>query len=1055
LEINALENEAFNRNNRPYLAPIALASAQLLIDISTLRNYDLLGSLVLPRRGRKGAAAVTFRLQGVLCILFVFCGATAILSPAQTITTLTNFNGTDGSYPLATLVQGSDGNYYGTTSLGGINGPYSDGTVFKVTPDGSLTTLHNFNGNDGNDPQVGLVHATDGSFYGTTFQGGASNYGTIFKITASGAFASLYSFTGGTDGRYPGQLVQGSDGNFYGTALGGGNNNCESTGGCGLVFKITPQGNFTKIYQFQGNSNDGYDPDGLVQGRDGNFYGVTAGGGTGGTGCNTGCGTAFKITPGGALTKLHNFDGRDGNYPSGQLLQATDGNFYGTTSEGGAYTYGTVFKMTPSGALTSLYSFCHQYNCPDGANPLSGVMQATDGTLYGTTEGGGVYGCTTCGTIFKITTSGNLTTLFSFNTTGGSPDGLLQAINGNFYGLTSAGGTSYFGTFYQFHTTGRTLSVSTSGSGTVTSTDGIINCPGTCSHIYPDNTPVTLNATPPQGWTFLGWGGACSGTGSCQLDMTQDQSVNARFAPLYTLTVNITGNGSVTSTDGFINCPGVCSHVYVDNTSVTLNVLPALGWSFSSWGGYCYGNGPCTLVVSQNESADATFTQNSYTLGVSLSGDGSVTSTDGFINCPGTCSHTYLSLTQVTLNASAAQGWSFSGWTGACSGVGSCNLTMTKNLALTAVFVEPGHGIQFNPITPCRLVDTRQTGDPIQGGTSQSYILSQLGGCNIPASAAAYSLNVTVVPYTTLGYLTIWPTGEAQPTTSLLNSPDGRTKANAAIVPAGTNGAVRVYASNTTDVILDIDGYFAAPGSETYQFYPLTPCRIVDTRNNQDGGMLKAGVERDYSIAGNCAVPSNAVAYSFNVTVLPAAGGLDYLTVWPKGESRPTVSTLNDNTGTVVANAAIVPAGSENATAFYPHSNATNLLVDVDGYFGAPGTGGLSMYPAAPCRVLDTRQNNGQPFSGEKTVNVVGSACAPPSNAAAYIFNATVVPPSPMLYLTLWPDGEQQPVVSTLNAEDGYITSNMAIVPTNNGSIDAYAYALTQLILDISGYFAP
>jgi hypothetical protein len=214
-------------------------------------------------------------------------------------------------------------------------------------------------------------------------------------------------------------------------------------------------------------------------------------------------------------------------------------------------------------------------------------------------------------------------------------------------------------------------------------------------------------------------------------------------------------------------------------------------------------------------------------------------------------------------------------------------------------------------------------------------------------------------------------------------------------------------------------------------------------------------MERDFAIPPNCGVPSNATAYSFNVTVLPAAGGLDYLTVWPKGESQPVVSTLNDPTGTVVANAAIVPAGSENATAFYPNSNNTDLLLDVDGYFAAPGTGGLSMYPTAPCRVLDTRQNNGQGFSDELTVDVVGSVCAPPTSALAYIFNATVVPPGPMLYLSLWPDGQQQPTVSTLNAEDGFITSNMAIVPTTNGSIDAFAAALTQLILDISGYFAP
>ncbi len=367
--------------------------------------------------------------------------------------------------------------------------------------------------------------------------------------------------------------------------------------------------------------------------------------------------------------------------------------------------------------------------------------------------------------------------------------------------------------------------------------------------------------------------------------------------------------------------------------------------------------------------------------------------------------------------------------------------------------------LRFFPVTPCRLVDTRSNGGPIAGETSRIFNLPQLAQkasppCASLASAAAYSLNVTVVPIVPLGYLTIWPTGEDQPFVSTMNSPDGRIKANAAIVPAGYQGSVNVYVSNTADVILDIDGYFEPPATGTYQFYPLTPCRIVDTRDGKDQGTLQAGVERDYLIAGACGIPSNATAYSFNVTVLPAAGGLDYLTVWPKGDAQPVVSTLNDNTGTVVANAAIVPAGSDGSTAFYAHNNDTDLLLDVDGYFAAPGTGGLSMYSVPPCRVLDTRQSGGS-FVGEKTVNVVGSACAPPVSAAAYIFNATVVPPGPMLFLTLWPDGEQQPTVSTLNAEDGFITSNMAIVPTNNGSIDAYAYALTQLILDISGYFAP
>ncbi|MGA2373256.1 MAG: hypothetical protein ACLPPV_09480 [Candidatus Korobacteraceae bacterium] len=367
--------------------------------------------------------------------------------------------------------------------------------------------------------------------------------------------------------------------------------------------------------------------------------------------------------------------------------------------------------------------------------------------------------------------------------------------------------------------------------------------------------------------------------------------------------------------------------------------------------------------------------------------------------------------------------------------------------------------LQFVSVTPCRLVDTRN-GSPIQGGASQSFILPQLGNCGIPATAAAYSLNVTVVPITTLGYLTIWPTGENQPVASTLNSPDGRIKANAAIVPAGYQGAVSVYVTDTTNVILDIDGYYAPPASNTYQFYPLTPCRLVDTRGADGelgGPRLQAQTPRDFPLLQSTCIPSGLqpLAYSLNFTVVPNPGGqpLGYLTVWPVGEPQPTVSTLNNPTATVVANAAIVPAGTNGDINVYAY-NTTDLLIDINGYFAAPGTGGFSMYPVAPCRVLDTRQSGGS-FVDEKTVNVGGSACAPPSNAAAYIFNATVLPPGSMPYLTLWPDGSQQPVVSTLNAYDGFITSNMAIVPTSNGSIDAYAYALTQLILDISGYFAP
>ena len=377
--------------------------------------------------------------------------------------------------------------------------------------------------------------------------------------------------------------------------------------------------------------------------------------------------------------------------------------------------------------------------------------------------------------------------------------------------------------------------------------------------------------------------------------------------------------------------------------------------------------------------------------------------------------------------------------------------------------------LQFVAFPPCRLVDTRNPtgefgGPPIPGGSSRSFPIPQQTPCDVPTTAAAYSLNVTAVPITTLGYLTIWPTGEDQPVVSTMNSPDGRVKANAAILPAGYQGAVSVYVTNTTNVILDIDGYFEPAASGTYQFYPLTPCRVVDTRDTtKPPGLgppyLPAQQTRDLPVLESGCIPqgSNPKAYSFNFTVLPHPAGqeLGYLTVWPKGESQPTVSTLNNPTATDVANAAIMPAGTGGNIEVYAY-DTTDLLIDINGYFAEPGAGGLSMYPAAPCRVLDTRNAKGA-FSGTLSppVNVVGSVCAPPSTALAYVFNATVVPKGSLGYLSLWPDGSGQPVVSTLNAADGFITSNMAIVPSANGSIDAYAQGLTQLILDISGYYAP
>jgi hypothetical protein len=369
-------------------------------------------------------------------------------------------------------------------------------------------------------------------------------------------------------------------------------------------------------------------------------------------------------------------------------------------------------------------------------------------------------------------------------------------------------------------------------------------------------------------------------------------------------------------------------------------------------------------------------------------------------------------------------------------------------------------GLQFVPVNPCRVADTRNATGPFGGpelaaGTSREFDISQ-SACSIPSSAVAYSLNVTAVPNGPLGYLTLWPSGHTQPTVSTLNS-DDRVKANAAITPAGTNGGVSIFVTNASHVILDIDGYFVPAGTASaLAFYPVTPCRVVDTRNangSLGGPALAGGSSRDFPVqSSNCAVPSDAKAYSLNVTAIPK-GPLGYLTMWPSGQTQPLVSTLNSPTGAVAANGAIVPAGSNGDVSVFV-SNPSDVVLDVNGYFATPSANGLSLYTTTPCRVLDTRNSAGA-FNGVLGVAVENSSCAPSSTAQACVLNATVVPSSSLGYLTLWPAGETQPVVSTLNALDGAVTSNMAIVPTVNGSIDAFSSNPTQLILDLSSYFAP
>jgi hypothetical protein len=397
------------------------------------------------------------------------------------------------------------------------------------------------------------------------------------------------------------------------------------------------------------------------------------------------------------------------------------------------------------------------------------------------------------------------------------------------------------------------------------------------------------------------------------------------------------------------------------------------------------------------------------------------------------------------------------------SGGGSADSSAVDSTVINA---GPPQALRFVPLTPCRITDTRTANGPFGGpnlaaGVSRDFN-PVTSSCAVPANALAYSLNLTVIPLTPLGYISIWPTGQPQPVVSTLNSFDGRIKANAAIVPAGPSGAFTLYATDPTHVVVDINGYFVpASGSQDLAFYPVTPCRIADTRGATGtfgAPALAGGVPRTFPIpSSNCGIPAGAQAYAFNMTVVPR-GSLGYLSTWPAGSPQPLVSTLNALTGAITSNASIVPAGVNGAISVYA-SDTTDLIVDINGYFAPPGSGALDFYTVTPCRALDTRSAAGAlggPIMGagqSRSFIVPSSACGIPVTARAYSLNATVVPPAPLSYLTLWGSGGQ-PLVSTLNSLDGSVVANAALVPAGiSGEVTAFTANLSHLLLDINGYF--
>lgn len=382
----------------------------------------------------------THRLQYLSSVSLVLALALAALgipgAHAQTYSDIHDFAALTLDSPLYSgiLAQGRDGNLYGTAPSGGT---FGFGGVFKITPTGTFTVIYNFDGAvHGKTPRGGLTLGTDGNFYGTTSQGGPSNYGNIFQITPAGTLTVLHNFSY-TDGGNPySPPIQGTDGSYYGATKAGGT-------GSGTIYKITPSGTFTSLHSFSfAECSNPVAP--LIQGTDGNFYGACETGGAAG-----GDGSIIKFTAAGVITVLYSFDFTHGSQPNCPLVQGSDGNFYGTTTGGGSLDGGVVFKLTPTKVLTVLYNFDAKPASVDGKFPDAGLVLATNGSFYGVTDAGGTNGQ---GILYKITTAGIYSVLYNFvQTTGSVPQtSLRQHTSGKFYGQANSGGVNSLGVLFSF-----------------------------------------------------------------------------------------------------------------------------------------------------------------------------------------------------------------------------------------------------------------------------------------------------------------------------------------------------------------------------------------------------------------------------------------------------------------------------------------------------------------------------------------------------------------------------------------------------------------------------
>ena len=540
------------------------------------------------------------------------------IASAQTFQTLVSFANTNGAIPTG-LSPGDDGNFYGLADSGGntnLNFGYGYGTVFKLTTNGSLTTLVYFNNTNGASSLAAPTAASNGIFYGTTYQGGDLNLnfsygdGTIFRATTNGTLTTLVKFNS-TNGANPNGLTPGQGGSFYGTTkIGGGN-------GDGTIFQVTSDGSLTTLVNFS-YSTTGSGPTGLTPGQDGNFYGTASQGGA------SNAGTVFQMTPGGNLTTLVSFGGTtNGAYPLSTLTLGNDGNFYGTTHQGGDLTlngkrgFGTIYRVTTNGQLTTLVNF----NGANGASPTT-LTLGSDGYFYGLTDSGGNtnlnygYGY---GTVYRLTMNGVLTTLVNFNgTNGASPTGLAWGKDGNFYGTTRAGGNGNFGTAFRLSVpapdvTRPTLSIVSPAlnqqltTPTFTLTGKAADNVALANVFYSLNSRPWISATTANAWT--NWTGSLAlipGTNTLQayaVDTSGNRSftnsVSFEFVVMMPVTVQLYGQGVPNPKSGSLSPNYTNGTMLAINEFYSLTAIPAAGFAFTSWSGSVTTNKATLLFKMQ------------------------------------------------------------------------------------------------------------------------------------------------------------------------------------------------------------------------------------------------------------------------------------------------------------------------------------------------------------------------------------------------------------------------------------------------------------------------